>query len=66
MIKAIIGVRFFAAIGIVLHHMGYPFSLGIVFVTFFFLLSGFSMALGYRKNLKIYFLLPYIHFIRKD
>lgn len=65
MIKAIIGVRFFAAIGIVLHHMGYPFSLGTVFVTFFFLLSGFSMALGYRKKFENIFFTSIYSFYKK-
>ncbi|MDR3595082.1 acyltransferase [Clostridium sp.] len=50
MIYTLTALRFVAAVAIYLHHLSYPGGLGTICVTFFFVMSGFTMAYGYRDK----------------
>ncbi len=48
--SALYALRFFGSIGIFMHHIGYPYGLGSILVTFFFILSGFTTAYSFKKE----------------
>lgn len=41
---ALYALRFFASIGIYFHHLNYPIGIATICVTFFFVMSGFTMS----------------------
>lgn len=43
-------LRFFVSIGIYLHHLSYPWGLGTLGVTFFFVISGFASAYSLNQG----------------
>lgn len=47
---ALYALRFFASIGIYLHHLNYPLGTGTICVTFFFVMSGFTSAYSISKK----------------
>lgn len=50
MINSLTSLRFIAAVAIYLHHLNFPGGLGAISVTFFFVISGFTMAIGYNNK----------------
>lgn len=50
MIDTLTVLRFVVAIAIYLHHLNYPGGLGSIGVTFFFVMSGFTMAYAYNDK----------------
>jgi peptidoglycan/LPS O-acetylase OafA/YrhL len=47
---ALYALRFFAAFGIYIHHLYYPYGFGSALVTFFFIISGFTTACSFSKK----------------
>jgi peptidoglycan/LPS O-acetylase OafA/YrhL len=50
MLSTLTSLRFFAIVLIYFHHLDYPFGFGSIGVTFFFVLSGFTMAYNYNRK----------------
>ncbi len=50
MIKSLTSLKFLLSVAIFLHHLNYPGGLGPICVTFFFVMSGFTIANGYHSK----------------
>lgn len=48
--SALYGFKFIAAVGIFLHHLAFPYSMGRLFTTFFFVFAGFITAYSFKKK----------------
>lgn len=49
-LNALYALRFFASVAIYIHHLYYPYGFGAICVTFFFIMSGFTMAYSLNKK----------------
>lgn len=65
MLNSLSSLRFFLAFGIYLHHLHYQLGIGPIVVTFFFILSGFFIAYGYKNKFKTLNSVSYNEFMRK-
>ena len=63
MLTSLSSLRFFGALGIYFHHLKYNLGLGPIVVTFFFILSGFFMAYGYKNKFQTLDFLTYKKFL---
>ena len=64
MLNSLSSLRFFLAFGIYLHHLDYKLGLGPIVVTFFFILSGFLIAYGYKNKFQELDLFTYKQFMK--